>query len=278
MTEIQPRGLEVVAQVDGLSAHETQRLLLAATGWTRDQLYAGRRVDEAGLAALDRLVARRRAGEPLQYIEGTCEFGPLTLRCDPRALIPRPETEQLWELVVGAVGEPPHVVVDLGTGSGNLALACKYAWPEAEVYATELSADALALAAENVVLTGLDVTLLCGDLLAPLPDRLRGAVDLIVSNPPYLAAGELAEVPAEVRDYEPAAALVAGESGLEVLVRIAANVPRWLKPGGMVACEVSEFHGEAVAALFAGFGGEVVSDLVGKDRFVMGRMPGHDVG
>lgn len=273
MTATGPRALDVCAEIEDLPSHESRRLLAAASGLSPSDIYAGRRVTPDQVARFDALVARRRLGEPLQYLEGSCDFGPLTLRCDERALIPRPETEQLWELVVGRFETPPDVVVDVGTGSGNLALACKHVWPHAEVYGTDSSADALALAAENVALTGLDVTVLRGDVLAPLPDRLRSKVDCILSNPPYLAAAELPSLPTEVRDHEPHAALVAGRDGTEVLAQLAAEAATWLRPEGLIACEISEFRTGDVLALFAEFDPEIVTDLAGKDRFVVGRYP-----
>ncbi len=265
------RGLEVLESIGDLPPHEVQRLLLAATGWTRDRLYTGAGVDPAEMRTFTALVERRRMGEPLQYIEGTCDFGPLTLRCDERALVPRPETEQLWQLALSQFADPPDVVVDVGTGSGNLALACKHAWPQATVYAVDVAAEALALAAENVALTGLDVVLLRGEGLDPVPVGYRGRVDLIVSNPPYLAQAELQHLPVEVRDHEPIQALVAGDTGTEVLRGIAAAAAEWLRPGGVVACEISEFQAAEVADIFDELDGVISSDLAGKSRFVVGR-------
>ncbi len=273
MSDVARRGLDVIAGVRDLPQHETRRLLLTATGWSSEQLYAGRKLTDDQRERLDAMIARRRRGEPLQHIEGTCDFGPLALRCDGRALIPRPETEQLWELAVAQFVEPPGIVVDVGTGSGCLALACKHQWPSAVVYATDTSQAALTLAAENVALTGLDVTLLLGDLLSALPAALTGAVDLIISNPPYLSKGELATLDTEVREHEPIEALVSGNDGLEVLDRLASDATQWLRRGGVIACEISEFRAEESGALFARYGAEVLPDLTGRARFVVGRAP-----
>ncbi len=278
MTARRATGLELLDTVDNVARHEAQRLLLAATGWTTDQLFVGRRPSPEATSRFAAMLERRVGGEPLQYIEGTCDFGPLTLRCDPRALIPRPETEQLWEHAVRRFTEAPRVVVDVGTGTGCLALACKLAWPDALVYGTEASNAALSLAVENVALTGLDVTLLVGDLFDPLPEGLRGEVDLIISNPPYLAAAELEQLPAEVRHHEPEQALVSGASGLEVLQRIAEGAGEWLKPGGTIICEISEFRGAATEALFAAYGAEVLPDLTDRPRFVVGQWAAGDAG
>ena len=120
------------------------------------------------------LIERRLAGEPLQYIEGTVQFGPVTVKVDPRALIPRPETELLWERAVRALGNAGSdtVIVDMCTGSGNLSLALRHAFPEATVFATDIDSGALTLAEEN--LAGKDVTILAGDLFAALPPALQG--------------------------------------------------------------------------------------------------------
>ncbi len=259
----------------GLPDHEVVRLGETATGRSRGELLRDPSMSAAEEARFERLVRRRLEGEPLQYLEGTVAFGPLGLLADPRALIPRPETEQLWDLVVQRVDAPPRVVVDLCTGSGNLALACKWAWPAATVYATDLSTDAVALARENSVGTGLAVTVLEGDLFGPLPADLAGTVDVLVANPPYLAEAELATLPPEVRNHEPHAALVAGPMGTEILARIAAEAPRWLRPGALVACEISEFHPREAARLFVSYDAVVEQDLTGRPRFVIGTSPGN---
>ncbi len=143
-------------------------------------------MDAIGVDRFNGFVARRRSEEPLQYIEGTASFGPIEVTVDPRVLIPRPETEQLFELARDAV-DRPKVIIDLCTGSGNLAIALKATFPNAIVYATDLSSDAVDVARANARRAGLDVSVFHGDLFEPLPDHLAGRVDLIVSNPPYIA-------------------------------------------------------------------------------------------
>jgi release factor glutamine methyltransferase len=226
-------------------------------------------ITDTELETFEALAARRRAGEPLQYLEERIPFGPIEVTVDRRGLIPRPETEQLFALAVDAVVEP-QVILDLGTGSGNLALALKHAFPDAVVYATEISPGAATLARENARDANLDVTVLDGDLFEPIPEHLRGKVDLIVSNPPYLGEAEIAGLPADVRDHEPRIALVAGPTGDEVVALIASEALGWLAPGGTIVCEISEFRGPAMAELFAPLGGKVRKDLAGKDRFVVG--------
>lgn len=250
----------------GLPDHEARRLLQLAAG-----------VDAAGLGRLDgltpeqsarfgALVDRRRSGEPLQYIEGTVQFGPVEVRVDPRVLIPRPETEQLWERAVAALetASDRTTIVDMCTGSGALALALKHAFPEAWVYATDIDPDAVALAEENT--RGSGVVVLEGDLFDALPFNMLGRIDLLVANPPYVADED--ELPAEVSDYEPHRALFAGPRGDEVLSAIAAKAFLWVKPGGWVFVEIGETQAERVCELFADFRCEIHEDLAGRPRIL----------
>ena len=263
---------QLVASTD-LPGHEAERLLIAAAGLSRSELVSVAELSPDAVAAFRDLVARRMAGEPLQYIEGTVQFGPLELLSDPRALIPRPETEQLWERVVAWVGdEPPTIIVDLCTGSGNLALALKHTFRGAFVWATDLSPQALSLARENGARTGLQVNWLDGDLFSPLPGDLTGRVDLIVGNPPYVATAEAAALPNDVRDHEPHAALVAGERGDEVLAEIAVEAVHWLSPGGRIALEIGETQGPQTMEIFSRYDLHIDQDLAGKDRFGFGRL------
>lgn len=264
---------ELIASVSDLPEHEVQRLLVVSSGRSRTELLLGVDLGADVRADFESLLARRRSGEPLQYIEGRIPFGPIEVSVDSRALIPRPETEQLFELLVDAVDPPPRVVVDLCTGSGNLALALKYTWPDAIVWGTDVSAEAVSLVQENSAASGLEVVELEGDLFDPLPAHLRGLVDVVVANPPYLSHVEYHMLPAEVANYEPATALVAGSTGDEVLARIAAEAVEWLRPGGLVACEISEFRGDRARGLFADYDAAILPDLTGRDRFVVGRAP-----
>jgi len=246
---------------------------MAATGRSRPDLLADPALGPAEQARFDALVARRLAGEPVQYLEGRVPFGPVEVRVDRRALIPRPETEQLWETAAAAMGEagPGTPIVDLGTGSGVLALALKHAFPTAPVYATDLSEEALDLARENAAANGLEVAFLHGDLFDPLPLALRGRVELIVANPPYLSEEEWERLPDEIRLHEPREALVAGPAGSEVLARIADEAYWWLGIGGWVLCEIGEAQGEAALVLFAAYEREVRPDLAGRPRFLVAR-------
>ncbi|HEY5727374.1 MAG TPA: peptide chain release factor N(5)-glutamine methyltransferase [Acidimicrobiia bacterium] len=259
-----------------LPRHEVERLLMAATGLDRAGILLTGALPDEEVHRFEALVARRRAGEPLQYLEATVDFGPVTLRIDHRALIPRPETERLWELATELLGvDDVKVIVDLCTGSGNLALACARHWPGARVLATDRSTAAAALARENADALALPVEVLVGDLFDPLPPALAGRVDLLVANPPYLSEAELEQVPAEVL-AEPRDALVAGPDGIEVVARIGAEAGRWLGPEGIALVEVSEHHAGRAAALFAGLDATVCHDLTGRPRFVVARRPGEE--
>ncbi len=245
----------------------------AATGLTAAGLAACHELGETVVARFASLVARRRDGEPLQFLEGTVQFGPVQLITDARALIPRPETELMWEMAVAALGEagPGTVIVDVGTGSGNLALALKHSFPEARVVGTDVSADALALAGENAEHLGLDVTFLEGGLFEPLDRTLMGRVDLLVANLPYVPQGEFADLPAVVRDHEPRSALIAGPDGDEVLAALADEAYWWLGVGGWAFVEIGETQAERALELFGGLDREVRKDFAGRDRFLVGR-------
>lgn len=237
-----------------------------------------------GVATFDRLLARREEGEPLQYVLAGWGFRRLDLFVDRRVLIPRPETEQVVEAALaelrrlGGVGAAarPVTVVDLGTGSGAIALSIAVEHVHASVWATDASPDALAVARANIAGVGRPggrVRVAEGDWFAALPVELWGEVDLVVSNPPYVAERE--ELPDEVARWEPGAALVAGPSGLEHLERIVAEAPAWLRPGGALVVELAPWQAGTVArlALEAGFTtAEVGRDLAARDRWVVARL------
>jgi len=231
--------------------------------------------------AVDQMVARRVAGEPLQYVLGRWGFRTLDLLVDRRVLIPRPETEVVAGLAIDAlvVRDRLGVAVDLGTGSGAIALSlAAECWPRVEVWATDTSADALAVARANLAGLGrraAAVRLAAGDWFAALPDDLQGRVDVVVSNPPYVPAE--APLPAAVADWEPRAALVPGTTGLEAIERIVAEAPGWLVADGVLVVEIGEEQGEAARrlAVAAGFGPAAIHpDLAGRDRALVARMSG----
>ena len=237
----------------------------------RLQLYLEfeRELDEATLDILRSLVKRRVAGEPLQYVTGETEFCGLKLAVDRRVLIPRPETELLVEIVAA---RKPATVVDVGTGSGCIALALAQRLPAAEITATDISPDALAVARVNAARYNFknSTRFLQGDLLSTLPDSFTA--DAIVSNPPYIASGELTQLPREVKDFEPAQALFAGVDGLEVIRRLVFDAKRFLSPTGFVALEIGAGQRPAVAELFARAGytvAQVEKDLQGHERVIV---------
>ncbi|HOF10994.1 MAG TPA: peptide chain release factor N(5)-glutamine methyltransferase [Opitutaceae bacterium] len=247
-----------------------------ALGLKRMQLYLQfeRLLTEPELERIRPLVRRRGQREPLAYVLGTAEFCGLTLKADRRALVPRPETERLVELLQERCVPPPPRVLDLGTGTGCIALALASAWPGAEVVAVDASEEALALARENGESTGLAarVRWLKSDWFSGLPVDAR--FDLIVSNPPYLTAEETAAAEPEVRTYEPASALTAAEAGMADLRKIIAGAPRFLAPGGWLAMETGIAQHAALLADLARAGlhdGESVKDLADRDRFVVAR-------
>ena len=220
---------------------------------------------------LEDLVARRVGGEPLQYIEGRAAFGRLDLVVDQRVLIPRPETETLLEIAIKMV-RAPGVIVDLCTGSGALALALKDAFPGASVFGSDLAPEALEVAELNRQETGLSVHLFRGDLFAPLPTALKGEVDLIVANPPYVTEADFDGLPHDVQQ-EPRVALVAGPTGLEIVSRIGIEASQWLRPGGVIICEIGERQGADAASSFDGLQAIVRQDLAGRDRYVVAVKP-----
>lgn len=230
---------------------------------------------------MDRLLARRAAGEPLQYVLGRWGFRSLDLFVDRRVLIPRPETEEVVGHALGLASglEPPVVAVDLGTGSGAIALSlAAELYPRAEVWAVEQSSDALAVARANLAglgRAGTCVRLLGGSWFEPLPEELRGSVGLVVANPPYVADAEL--LPDEVADWEPVTALRAGPRGVECIEEILGAVPGWLRPAGAVVVEIGATQGPEVRRIAHQVGlidVEVRPDLAGRDRVLVARAPG----
>ncbi len=233
-----------------------------------------------GMARIEALVARRQAGEPLQYVLGHGPFRHLDLLVDRRVLIPRAETEQLVDLALElAMAQPaPLVVADLGTGSGAIALslARELRAPDVTVWATEAAPGALEVARANLAgigVAGRRVRLAAGSWFHALPAELRGRLGLVVSNPPYVVLTD-ADVEDAVRLWEPPEALFAGDEGLDALREILSESPVWLRRGGSLLCEIGAGQGAAVASLAAGAGlveVQVRPDLAGHDRFLVAR-------
>ena len=234
------------------------------------------------------MLDRRAAGEPLQYVLGHWSFRTLDLMVDRRVLIPRPETEQvveaaLRELDAARDHDPGRslVAVDLGTGSGAIALSVVAERRRVNVWATDVSQGALDVASANLAGMGgfpaTRVQFARGSWWAALPDDLRGNVDLVVSNPPYVSAGEMASLDPVVRDWEPVHALEGGPSGLEAVEEILADATDWLTAEGAAVIEIAPHQAEAAAGVARKHGFaevHVVPDLAGRDRVLVARLAG----
>ena len=225
---------------------------------------------------LSELVARRVAGEPIQYLTGDCEFYGLPFKVTRDVLIPRPETEHLVEkaLELAPRFERPRLV-DVGTGSGAIAVALAHHLPEAAITATDLSQAALAVARQNAGRNRVAerIRFFEGDLLAPVADE---RFEIVVSNPPYVPNSDRALIAVEVREFEPGLALFAGEDGLDVYRRLVPAAFEALVPGGFLALEIGFSQAEAVRALLssAGFAGiDFQPDLQGIPRVASAQRP-----
>jgi release factor glutamine methyltransferase len=238
------RGAHELANVGiSNSKWEAERLLRHALGWTREFLLAhpGEPVHAEASGHFFQLVERRKGREPLQYIIGEQEFWGMALRVTPAVLIPRPETEGLVEQTIVPLRDRRAQVVDVGCGSGCIALALASELPDARIYATEISPAALAVARENASRHEKEkkVEFLQGNLLEPLVNKnLEGTFDAIVTNPPYLTDSDMKSLEPEVRGYEPRLALEAGTDGLSVVRRLLPQAEVFLKRGGRFILEV----------------------------------------
>jgi release factor glutamine methyltransferase len=253
---------------------DAELLLGHALGLGRVELYTGfeRPLSEAELSDCRELIARRAKREPVAYILGRWGFRGLDLDVDPRVLVPRPETELVVDRCLALLdGVTAPDVLDLGTGSGAIALALASELPEARVSGCDVSEDALDVARGNGERLGIGVEWIRSDLFSGLDGR---RFRLVVSNPPYVAEAELAGLDPEVRDWEPRGATVAGATGLEVIERIAAEARIALDPGGALVLEIGAGQAGAVAALLEGAGLADVGcqrDHAGIERIVWGR-------
>jgi release factor glutamine methyltransferase len=261
---------------------EAEELVGRLTGLGRADLYLKRdlELDPEQWQRLDSWLRRRARGEPIQYVTGRAAFRGLDLMVDPAVLVPRPETEGLVEAVLEVLRDeqarwPAPRVLDLGTGSGAIALALAAEWPGVRVTASDAGAGALEVAARNAAALGLAdrVRLLRGDWFEPL--AADEVFEVVVSNPPYIATGEWDRLPDEVRLHEPHPALFAGATGLEALREIVDLAPQHLVAGGLLALELSEVRAEEVAAWLDGARdwGRVTlrHDLAGKPRVLLAR-------
>ncbi|HVE75140.1 MAG TPA: peptide chain release factor N(5)-glutamine methyltransferase [Actinomycetota bacterium] len=257
---------------------EAEQMLLAASGLGRAELFGrAQQIPEKVAGAFLSMVERRLDREPLQYITGFAHFRRLDLQVGPGVLVPRPETEILVEAALGHIsGIEEPVVADICTGSGAIAIAIATEHPGSTVYATDLSAEALRWARENVKALGVpDVRVLHSDLLQSLPSTLEQKFDLVAANPPYLDEETIAECPPEIRVHEPSLALFGGGDGAELSIRVARDAARWLKPDGWLVMETSPRLAarlsEVLETRFADVA--VLPDLAGRERIVEGRLP-----
>jgi release factor glutamine methyltransferase len=255
----------------GAARREAMRLWAELSGEAADValLEPEQPVGPECAAAFATAVRRRAAGEPLAHVTGVTGFRHLTLRCDSRALIPRPETEGLVELVLARV--PAGRVADVGTGTGCIALSLATEGEYDEVVGIDLSRDALRLAAENRAGVGGRVALVRGDLC----DALRpGSLDALVSNPPYLTAEEYAALDRSVREWEPELALASGPDGLDAIGRLLQGGLEVVRPGGWLALEI-DCARAALCARRAGASGwtdvAIHADLFGRERYLLAR-------
>jgi release factor glutamine methyltransferase len=245
---------------------------------------------------LDDMLERRAGGEPLQYVLGRWDFLGVDLLVDHRVLVPRPETEVVAHTAIGEAArlgarrgkhdawlaaDTSYAVADLGTGSGAIALALARELPDAEVWATDASDDALAVARANVAGIGSAATrvrLHAGSWYDALPAERRAKFRVIVSNPPYIAEHEVPDLPRDVADWEPRAALVSGPTGFEALEILIAGAPEWLDPaGGALVVELAPHQADRALELAAAAGfpdAHVEHDLVGRARVLVARLPG----
>ena len=215
--------------------------------------------DEAGLLAdaaasgadLDRMVRERAGGVPLEHVVGYADFAGVRVLLDRGVFVPRQRTGYLVDLAARRL-VPGATLVDLCCGSGALALALAHRVPGVAVYAADVDPDAVACARRNLVPAG--GTVLAGDLFAPLPDELRGRVDVLVANVPYVPTTEIALMPVEAREHEPLVALDGGADGLAVLRRVATGAPDWLRPRGHLFVETTAAQAPAARAAFAAAG------------------------
>ena len=252
---------------------EAELLLADVLGIKRLDLYLqfDRPLTEAQLEQFRQHIRRRLKREPLQYITGRAHFRMLELVADRRALIPRPETEVLVSVVLDYIRgqNRPLTAIDIGTGTGAIALSIAKEAPEVTVRATDISAEAVTLAQQNAAANGIDITVVTGSIFENVPETER--FDIVVSNPPYIAENERAGLQPEVRDWEPASALFAGEDGLDVVRAILAAAPKRLVRGGLLALEIGSTQAGRVTEMMQEGPFEhvrVVRDLSERERIV----------
>lgn len=262
---------------------EARWLVERVSGYSAPELFLNEveAVSARSVAFFDALVARRCTGEPLQYVLGHWSFRTLELHLTRDVLIPRPETEYVAGMAIAAAisaaTHGPPTVVDLGTGSGAIALSVAAEVPSSRVWGTDVSEVALRMARANLAgmgRAGTRVTMCLGSWFDALPPELAGAIDVLVSNPPYVSRD--APLPDDVRDHEPHLALFADDDGFECVHTVLSNAPAWLRPGGIVVVEMGETQTQRAVALTRSVGlveVETIVDLTGRPRGLTARRP-----
>lgn len=263
------QSIQILQQADIPSPEVDARLLIlyvldwpASAFLTRpDEMISG-----PSLQRIEQLIQQRAKRIPLQHLLGQIEWGNIQLKTDTRALIPRPETEWLFKLGLDVVQQwPKPEVLDVGTGTGALALAIKAAYPQAEVWASDLSPKALELAKENAILNNLDIQFVQSDLL----QNISGSFDLIISNPPYLPENDELDAQPEVK-YDPTLALYAGADGLDLARPLAEQAQQLLNKNGVLLLELDPRNTGVLASELSeqGWYTQVLADLLGRKRFL----------
>ncbi len=261
------RATSILAETSDTARLDAELLMAHALGVDRDVMLMGWQ-ETLTPPVFDALVKRRRCHEPVAYITGQRDFWTISLDVFPGVLIPRPDSETLIEAAVAHFGKPgPRRVLDLGVGSGALLLAALAEWPGATGVGVDSSREAVRIATDNAARLGLlgRAEIRRGDWGEGIDERF----DLLLCNPPYIEAG--LDLPPDVADFEPAAALFAGPGGLDEYHRLAPEIGRLLAPGGLAAIEIGADQADAVLELFAGEGlaGSVRLDLAGRDRAII---------
>ena len=255
---------------------EAEELLLHVMGEDPDP---DTEIPAAARREFEALVARRAEGEPIPYIKGYSAFREIELIAQPGVFVPRDSSEWLAEQAVRRLrGRTRPVLVDLATGGGTIALAVADEVPAAEVFGTDVAGDAIKLARRNAKRLGLEATFVKGDLFGALPARLRGSVHVITLHPPYVARGEMDELPDEIREWEPAHTLTDQSiDGLGLVQRTVEEAPRWLARKGWLLVEVSPDRAKAVARVLTKAGFRDVERTKGGElkvtRVIVGRRP-----
>jgi release factor glutamine methyltransferase len=261
---------------------EAELMLAHALGIERMRVIVEpeRALEPEELARYRDFIRRRRKGEPIAYIRGQKEFYGRVFHVDARVIVPRPDTETLVETALRRTAQAKVGAryLDLCTGSGCVSITLARERTTCQVFGVDLSNEALAVARHNAIRLGAvtQVAWFRGDLFAALPEAYQRRFDLVTANPPYIPEGELDGLSADIRDFEPRLALAGGADGLDVIRRIIAEAPRWLRPGGSLAIEIGTEQASEVARLFgeAGFGATLVDkDYGARDRVVSGVLP-----